>query len=147
MEFELYPILKAFHIISFVAWLSGLLYLPRLFAYHTTVAVGSEASETFKIMEARLLRLITTPAMIATFIFGFWMAFDAGWLQPGTGHWLHAKLAFVLGMAAFHGLCAKWRKDFAADRNTKSKKFYCMVNEIPAVILVIVVFLAILKPF
>jgi protoporphyrinogen IX oxidase len=142
-----YLVLRALHVISFVAWMAGLLYLPRLFVYHADVAVGSEASEMLKVMERRLLKYITTPAMIATFVFGFWMVFKAGWLNPGNGGWLHAKLLLVLGMAGFHGACAVWRKAFAADANTRPARFFRMMNEVPTVLLIVIVFLAVLKPF
>ena len=145
MEFELSPVLKALHIISMVAWMAGLLYLPRLFVYHADKAVGSEASEMLKIMERKLLRYIATPAMIATLTFGVWLAVKDGWLEPGVGKWLHIKIGFVFLMAGFHGMVAKWFTDFKNDRNTKSAKFFRLVNEIPAVFLIIIVFLVVLK--
>jgi putative membrane protein len=143
---ESYLVLKALHIISMVAWMAGLLYLPRLYVYHAGTQSGSEASEMLKVMEHRLLRYITTPAMIATFVFGIWMGKVGGMFEPGAaGKWFHMKLGLVLLLAGFHGMLAKWRKDFAADRNTKSAKFFRIANEFPTVILIIVVFLVVLK--
>lgn len=142
---QYYLWLKALHIISMVAWMAGMLYLPRLFVYHAGTAKGSEQSETFKIMERRLLRAIINPAMIATFLFGGLMIYAApGLLEQG---WLHAKIALVLGLGGVHGAFSKWRKQFARDENTRPAKFYRIWNEVPTVILVAVVILAIVKPF
>lgn len=140
----LYLWMKMLHILAFTAWMAAILYLPRLFVYHCGVAPGSEASETFKVMERRLLKAIMTPAMIATWIFGLWLAYEGGFLRSG---WLHAKLALVVLMSGMHGMLAKWTRDFAEDRNTRSAKFYRMINEVPTVLLIIIVFLVVLKPF
>jgi putative membrane protein len=135
---------KAFHIISVVAWMAAMLYLPRLLVYHADSAVGSEKSETFKIMERRLLRQIATPAMISTFVFGIWLATLMGvWTDP----WLHVKLAFVLALAAYHGLVVRWVRAFAEDRNTRPTRFFRMVNEVPALLMVVIVILVVVKPF
>jgi putative membrane protein len=135
---------KALHVISVIAWMAALFYLPRLMVYHAGSAVGSEQSETFKIMERRLLRAIATPAMIATWIFGLWMA----WLIDAWGDgWFHAKLLCVILLSAFHGLLARWVKDFAADRNTRPARFYRAVNEVPTLLLIAIVILVIVKPF
>ena len=135
---------KALHIVSVIAWMAALLYLPRLMVYHTDAPVGSDTSETFKVMERRLLRGIATPSMIATFVFGIWLATLMGaWSEP----WLHAKLAFVLALAGGHGLLARWTRDFANDRNTRTARFYRMVNEIPAVFMLAIVILVVVKPF
>lgn len=137
---------RALHTISFIAWMAGLLYLPRLYVYHCQQVVGSEASETFKTMERRLLRAIMNPAMIATFVFGgilIWYLGSDAW----TMGWLHAKLTLVVAMAAMHGVMAKWRKDFAADRNRHSETFYRVMNEVPTVLMIVIVILAVLKPF
>ena len=136
--------LKAFHVISMVAWMAGLFYLPRLYAYHADSLPGSAQSETFKIMERRLLRIIMNPAMILTFVFGGLMLTVPGTMQQG---WLHAKLGLVLALAGFHGALAVWRKDFAADRNRRPARFYRMVNEVPTLLLIPIVILAIVKPF
>jgi protoporphyrinogen IX oxidase len=142
---DTYLWLKAFHIISLVAWMAGLFYLPRLYAYHAESLPGSEKSETFKVMERRLLRIIMNPAMILTFLFGILMVVAApDLLRQG---WLHAKLGLVVAMAGFHGALAVWRKDFAADRNRKSARFYRMINEVPTLLLIPIVILAVIKPF
>ncbi|MGF1641685.1 MAG: protoporphyrinogen oxidase HemJ [Rhodospirillales bacterium] len=141
-----YPWLKALHIISVIAWMAGLLYLPRLFVYHTRQLPGSEASETFKIMERRLLLAIMNPAMGASFLFGFWLMWELGQAALTMG-WLHAKLLCLLGLAGLHGLMARWRRDFAEDRNRHSERFYRVVNEAPTVLMIGVVILAVVKPF
>ena len=122
--------IKAFHIIAIIAWMAGLLYLPRLFVYHAQSKIGSEQSETFKVMERRLLRYITTPAMLASWVLGLALAFSGviDWSKDG---WFHAKLFLVLLLSAYHGLLAKWTKDFALDRNTRSPRFYRIANEDP----------------
>ena len=135
---------KAFHIIAVIAWMAALLYLPRLMVYHASAAVGSEASETFKVMERRLLRGIATPAMLATFVFGFWMAWLIGAFDEG---WLHMKLLFVVALAGYHGLLARWVRAFAQDRNTRTARFFRMVNEIPALLMVAIVILVVVRPF
>jgi putative membrane protein len=135
---------KAFHIVSVIAWMAAMLYLPRLMVYHADAPVGSETSETFKVMERRLLRGIATPSMIATFAFGIWLAFLMGAWSDG---WLHAKLALVLLLAAGHGFMSRWTRDFANDRNTRPARFYRVVNEVPAVIMLAIVILVVVKPF
>ena len=137
---------KAFHVIAIIAWMAGLLYLPRLFVYHASAAKGSELSETFKVMEKRLLRYITTPAMIAAWGLGLWLVFSGiiDWRADG---WFHAKLALVLALSAFHGLLAKWTKDFASDQNTHSARFYRIANEVPTLLMIGIVILVIVRPF
>jgi protoporphyrinogen IX oxidase len=137
--------IKALHVISIIAWMAGLLYLPRLFVYHTQAQPGSIQSETFKIMERRLLKAIMTPAMIASFVFGIWIIV----LQPGllSQGWMHAKLLLVLLMAGSHGAMSKWRKDFEADRNVRPERFYRIANEVPTVLMVAIVVLVIVRPF
>ena len=141
---DLYLWLKSLHIFMVIAWMAGMLYLPRLFVYHADAAVGSKESETFKVMERRLLRGIMNPAMIVVWIVGLWMAVSGGWMVAG---WMHAKLALVLVMSAVHGLYSKWRKDFEADRNTRSASYYRIWNEVPAVILIAIIVLVVIKPF
>jgi len=137
--------IKAFHIIAVIAWMAGALYLPRLFVYHVAAEAGSAQSETFKVMERRLLRFITTPAMIAAWIFGLILAFSVvNWAEAG---WFHAKLLLVLILSGFTGLLAKWTKDFAADRNTRSQRFYRIANEVPTLLMIAIVILAVVKPF
>ncbi|MDB5473150.1 MAG: hemJ [Devosia sp.] len=136
---------KALHVIAVIAWMAGMLYLPRLFVYHAVAAPGSEQSETFKVMERRLLRAIMTPAMIATYLFGFWLVVG-GWADPGAG-WLHLKLALVLGLTACHGLLARYTRLFAADKNPRSQKFFRIINEVPTVLMIAIVILVVVKPF
>lgn len=141
---DLYLWLKVIHIFAVIAWMAGMLYLPRLYVYHADAPVGSKESETFKVMERRLLRGIMNPSMIVVWIVGLWMAVSGGWMVAG---WLHAKLALVLVMSAVHGVYSKWRKDFEADRNTRPARFYRMWNEVPAVILIVIIVLVVIKPF
>lgn len=137
--------LKALHVISVIFWMAGMAYLPRLFVYHAEAARGSETSETFKIMERRLLRGIINPAMIASFLFGILMiAANPGLMAQG---WLHAKILLIAVMVVAHILFARWRKDFEADRNARPARFYRIVNEIPPVLVVLIVILVIVRPF
>lgn len=138
-----YLIIKSLHIISVIAWMAGMLYLPRLFVYHTKAQKGGELDETLKIMERKLLRIIINPAMILTFVFGFWLVYYIGF----SGGWLHAKLFLVVLLSAFHGFLAKCRKDFEKGENKKSEKFYRIINEIPTLLMIIIIFLVVLKPF
>ena len=138
--------IKAFHVIAVIAWMAGLLYLPRLLVYHAESKVGSEQSETFKVMEKRLLRLITTPAMIASWVLGLILAFS-GAIDWSADGWFHAKLALVVLLSAFHGMLAKWTKDFALDRNTRSARFYRVANEVPTILMIGIVILVIVRPF
>ncbi len=138
--------IKAFHIIAIIAWMAGLLYLPRLFVYHAQSKTGSEQSETFKVMERRLLRYITTPAMLASWVLGLALAFSGviDWSKDG---WFHAKLFLVLVLSAYHGLLAKWTKDFALDRNTRLPRFYRIANEVPTLLMILIVILVVVRPF
>jgi len=138
--------IKAFHVIAIIAWMAGLLYLPRLFVYHADSPKGSQQSQTFKVMEQRLLRFITTPAMIASWVFGLYLAFS-GLINWSADGWFHLKLALVILLSAFHGFLAKWTKDFAQDRNAHPARFYRMVNEIPTVLMIAIVILVIVRPF
>jgi putative membrane protein len=140
----LYLWLKALHIIALIAWMAGMLYLPRLFVYHCEAAPGSAQSETFKVMERRLLKAIMLPSMIATWIFGLWLAWEAGFFRSG---WLHAKLALVLAMSGVHGWLSRLSRDFAQDQNRHSQKFYRYINEVPTVLMILIVLLVVLKPF
>jgi len=135
---------KALHIISVIAWMAALLYLPRLMVYHTASAIGSEQSETFKVMERRLLRAIATPAMIATWVFGLWLAWLIGAWSEG---WLHAKLALVVLLSAYHGLLARWVRQFALDRERRPARVYRIANEVPTLLLILIVILVVVKPF
>lgn len=141
-----YPLVKAFHIISVIAWMAGLLYLPRLFVYHADAPVGSPTSETFKTMERRLLRGIMNPAMIAAYVFGLALLSIPGIVDWHEG-WIYAKLALVAALTVFHHLLGLWRKDFVADRNRRPARFYRMVNELPTLALIGIVILVVVRPF
>lgn len=138
--------IEAGHIIAVISWMAGMFYLPRLYVYHADVAPGSETSELFKVMERRLLRIIINPAMIATFLFGGALALTPGVIDMSDG-WFHVKLTAVLLMAGFHGYLSRCRKAFAADRNTKSSSFYRKINEIPTILMIIIVIMVVVRPF
>nr|WP_295831733.1 protoporphyrinogen oxidase HemJ [uncultured Azospirillum sp.] len=141
----LYEWIKALHVISIIAWMAGLLYLPRLFVYHCEAPAGSETSETFKVMERRLLRAIMNPAMIAAYVFGITMiVLTPEWMKQG---WLHAKLLFVLLLTVSHMMMARWRRDFAEDRNTRPQRFYRIANEVPTLLMIGIVIFVVVKPF
>ena len=137
---------KAAHVLSVIAWMAGLLYLPRLFVYHAGVAVGSEASETFKTMERKLYRGITTPAMITSWIFGLWLAFGYGLVDFSQG-WMWVKALTVIVLTGVQGFYGSLRRAFAEDRNRRSHKFFRAINEIPFVLAIIIVIMVIVKPF
>ena len=137
---------KALHVISVMAWMAGMLYLPRLYVYHADAKPGSDKSETFKIMERRLLRAITNPAMVSSLIFGGLMLATPGAIDWSMG-WVWVKLAMIVAMLGIHGLLARWRRDFEADRNTRPAKFYRMWNEAPTIPLIVIVIMVIVKPF
>ena len=137
---------KALHVISVMAWMAGMLYLPRLYVYHADAKPGSDKSETFKIMERRLLRAITNPAMVSSFLFGGLMLATPDAIDWSMG-WIWVKLAMIVAMLAIHGLLARWRRDFEADRNTRPGKFYRMWNEAPTIPLIVIVIMVIVKPF
>ncbi len=140
----LYLWLKSFHIMAIIAWMAGMLYLPRLFVYHFEAEAGSKQSETFKVMERRLYRAIVTPAMIAAWIFGLWVAYEGGWLMSG---WFHGKLLLVLAMTGVHGFLGAQVRAFAADKRPYSTRFFRIINEVPAVLMVLIVLLVVIKPF
>jgi putative membrane protein len=140
----LYLWLKAVHVIAVIAWMAGMLYLPRLFVYHCDAEPGSRQSETFKVMERRLLRIIINPAMLASWVLGLWLAWDRGLWAVG---WFQAKLVLVLAMSALHGFFSRWVRDFAADRNARPARFYRLINEVPTILMIAIVVLAIVKPF
>jgi putative membrane protein len=140
----LYLWAKAVHIIAVISWMAGMLYLPRLFIYHCEAEPGSRQSETFKVMELRLLTIIINPAMVVTWVLGVWLAHDGGWLTSG---WLYAKLALVIVLSGVHGFMVRWVRDFGADQNRHSQKFYRIINEIPTVLMIGIVLLVVLKPF
>lgn len=139
-----YEWIKAFHIISVIAWMAGMLYLPRLFVYHCDAPAGSPQSETFKVMEWRLLKIIINPAMSAAWIFGLWLVWLGSW---HTAPWMWLKFAAVLVLSGVHGFLVGRVRDFGTDRNTYSKKFYRIINEVPAVLMILIVILVVVKPF
>ena len=143
---EAYPWIKSFHIVSMVAWMAGLLYLPRLYVYHSMAPVESNRSGTFKVMERRLLRGIMTPAMLATWAFGLLLAATPG-IVDWRMNWIWIKLALVGGLTGFHFVLARCCSEFAADRNRHSTRFLRLVNELPTLALIAIVILVVVKPF
>ena len=142
-----YSWIKALHIIAVIAWMAGMLYLPRLYVYHVRAAVGSELSETLKVMESRLLRAIINPAMILAMIFGLTLLFTPG-VVDFLAFWIWIKLfCAVLGLGCMHGYLLRWRQAFAEDRNIHTAGFYRKVNEIPTVLMIIIVIMVIVRPF
>lgn len=140
----LYDWLKSLHVIAVIAWMAGMLYLPRLYVYHAGAKPGSELSETFKIMERRLLRAIINPAMIAAWILGLSLA----WIGDLWGEgWFQAKLALLIAMQLVHASYSRWRRHFAADANVRSARFYRAMNEAPTILMIVIVILAVAKPF
>ena len=141
-----YPWIKSAHIVAVIAWMAGLLYLPRLFVYHAQAPARSDLAATFEIMERRLLRGIMNPAMIAALGFGLLLAGTPGVVDWHRG-WMWAKLALVAGLAGYHGGLARWRRAFAENRNRHSPRFFRLVNELPALALIAIVVLVVVKPF
>ena len=138
--------IKSLHVISIIAWMAGLLYLPRLYVYHCEVPVGSVESERLKVMERRLLKQIMTPAMIAAWGFGLLLVLTPGAVDWHAGWW-HLKLLSAVLMSGFHGAASKWRRNFLDDRNTKPQRFYRIANEVPTVLMIVIVIMAIAQPF
>jgi protoporphyrinogen IX oxidase len=143
---DIYPWVKALHIISVIAWMAGLLYLPRLFVYHCEAVPGSAQSETFKVMERRLLQGIMNPAMGATYVFGIALVLIPGLVDWASG-WLHVKLTLVVALTIYHHALARWRKRFAADSNRRPAGFYRAMNEVPTVMMIVIVIMVVVKPF
>ena len=144
---HIYPWTKALHVISLIAWMAGVFYLPRLYVYHTALTMGSPESERFKVMERRLLKQIINPAMIATWLFGLMLVLTPGVIDWAHDGWWHVKFTMVLLMSGFHGAMSKWRREFLEDRNRRSHKFYRIANEVPTILMVIIVIMVIVKPF
>jgi len=140
----MYVWLKAFHVIAIIAWMAGMLYLPRLFVYHCVAPPGSPQSETFKVMERRLLKVIINPAMVVSWALGLWLGWRGSWLETG---WLHAKIFLVLLLSVLHGFMVRWVRDFDHDSNRHSEKFYRIINEVPTILMIGIVVLAVVKPF
>src|SRR5215831_18775882 len=140
----MYEWIKALHVIAVISWMAGMLYLPRLFVYHCDAEVGSKQSETFKVMERRLLKAIINPAMIVTWLAGIYLAWAGHWYLSG---WLHLKVLLVLVLSGVHGFFVSSVRAFAADRNRYSQKFYRIINEVPTVLMIGIVILVVVKPF
>ena len=141
-EGSLYLIVKSLHIISVIAWSAALLYLPRLFVYHSDLQKGSEASELLKVMEYRLGRYIMSPSMIASWVFGLLLIFYFDVIDFSKDFWFHSKFLLVVILSAYHG----YMKKFQQDMNIKTHRFFRVINEIPTVLIILIVFLVILKP-
>lgn len=141
---DLYLWVKALHVMAIIAWMAGMLYLPRLFVYHADAEIGSDKSETFKIMERRLLRAIINPAMTIAWVLGLWLAWRG---FAFSGGWLHAKIALVLGLSAVHGYFSRAVRMFAEDRNTKPARHWRIMNEVPTLLMIAIVILVVVKPF
>jgi putative membrane protein len=141
---SIYLWVKALHVIAVISWMAGMLYMPRLFVYHCDAQIGSKQSETFKIMERRLYKAIMTPAMIVAWAVGLFIAWDRGFFGDG---WFYGKLAMVVGMTVIHFMLGRYVRDFAADRNTRSHKFYRVINEVPTLLMIGAVILVVVKPF
>lgn len=135
--------IKALHILAVISWMAGMLYLPRLYVYHSQTEMGSQQSETFKAMERRLLKGIINPAMMVTWASGLWLA----WMYSFQGGWLHAKIALVLAMSGVHGYLSASQRRFERDENRKGPKFWRTINEVPTVIMIAIVILVVVKPF
>jgi putative membrane protein len=141
---SMYEWIKALHIIAVISWMAGMLYLPRLFVYHCEAERGSKQSKTFKVMERRLLRAIINPAMIVTWLAGLYLVWGGHWY---SAPWFHAKFLLVLILSGVHGFFARCVKDFAADQNSRSPKFYRIINEVPTVLMILIVVCVTVKPF
>jgi putative membrane protein len=141
-----YPWIKALHIVAVVAWMAGLLYLPRLFVYHAEAPPGSDKAETFKVMERRLLRGIMLPAAIMVIVFGVLLAATPGVVDWRQG-WIWLKLALVVGLGIFHMDLVRWQREFAADRTPHTARFFRLVNELPTLALIAIAVLVVVKPF
>lgn len=142
-----YPYTKALHVMAVIAWMAGLFYLPRLYVYHVSLVRGSAESERFKVMERRLLKQIMLPAMIATWILGALLVLTPGVVDWQHFNWWHVKLLMVILMTGFQGACGKWRRQFLEDRNQKPERFYRLANEVPTILMIIIVLMVVAKPF
>ena len=141
---SMYEWIKALHVIAIISWMAGMLYLPRLFVYHCDAEISSKQSETFKVMERRLLKAIINPAMIVTWLTGLWLVWKGGWHAAG---WFQAKFVLVLLMSGAHGFFVGRVRDFAEDKNIRTQKFYRIINEVPTILMIVIVILVIVKPF
>ncbi len=138
--------LKTIHILAVISWMCGMLYLPRLFVYHSQTKPGSEASELFKVMERKLMRLIINPAMIVAWVFGLWLAVKLNAFAPENGKWLHYKMSLLILMQIAHAMMSRYRKAFFRDERPKSERYFRIFNEVPAVLMVFIVILVVVKP-
>lgn len=143
---DFYTWVQALHVIAVITWMAGMLYLPRLYVYHADAPVGSPQSETFKVMERRLLRFIMNPAMIATWVLGLGMV-HVWFVDLANNLWLVVKLVAVVGLSAAHGIFAKWRKMLAADERPHSARTYRIANEVPTLLMIVIVIMVVVKPF
>ena len=144
---SLYLLTKSAHVIAIIAWMAGLLYLPRLFVYHVDAERGSKQSETFKVMERRLLRAITNPAMIASWVLGLVLVFFFESVDIWSEGWFHVKLTLVIGLTIYHMALARWRRAFERDANTHSSAFFRVMNEVPTILMIGIVVMAVMRPF
>ena len=140
----MYEWIKALHVIAVISWMAGMLYLPRLFVYHASATVGSELSEKLKIMEWRLLKFIVNPAMLVTWFAGLYLVWAGNWHMA---HWFQVKFMLVIAMSGVHGFLVGRVRDFDQDRNTRSARFYRIINEVPTLLMIAIVILVIVKPF
>ena len=136
--------LKAFHIIAVIAWMAGMLYLPRLFVYHCETAPGSAEYDRFVLMERKLMHIIINPSMVAVWLLGLLLVET---LQAWSAGWFHGKLALVVALTGMHGMFSRWRRDFERSENRKTQRFFRIVNEVPAVLMMLIVILVVVKPF
>ena len=142
---DYYAWYKAIHVIAVISWMVGILYMPRLFVYHTKAEKGSEMDITFQKMEYRLIKIIMNPAMIITYFFGILTAYIYGFVALGV--WFHIKFTAIIGLTIFHAMLSRWRKDFAKGENKHSEKFYRIANEVPTILMIIAVIMVVVKPF
>jgi putative membrane protein len=138
--------IKSIHILAVISWMAGLLYLPRLFVYHTRVTPGSDQDQLFQVMEIKLLRIIMNPAMIAAWLFGLLLIFTPG-ITDGASGWLYAKMIAVVALSVFHMILGRWRQQFAAGENSRKEKFYRAANEVPTLLMILIVVVVVVKPF
>ena len=142
--FTMYEWIKALHVIAVISWMAGMLYLPRLFVYHASAAVGSELSKTLKVMEWRLLKFIMNPAMIVAWFAGLYLVWAGNWHMA---HWFQVKFMLVIAMSGVHGFLVGRVRDFDQDRNARSARFYRIINEVPTLLMIAIVILVVVKPF
>ena len=143
---DYYLWIKSFHLLAVISWMAGLLYLPRLYVYHTRVVPGSEQDQLFQLMEVKLFRIIMNPAMIASWVVGLVLMADPA-VFGGAPGWLYLKLVAVVVLSAFHMVLARWRRQFEEGSNTRKEGFYRAANEVPTLLMILIVIMAVVKPF